>query len=90
MRYIYFTGGNGYCGCDIDEVSVFPDDTTDEELDQYAYEMAIDNAETYEYVATGWDEGWESEEAEDLYYQDSYCNWVEITEEEYKEMKGDS
>lgn len=89
-RYIRFIGGNGYCGCDIDEVEVFPDDTTDKELDQCADDMAMENGESFEDVATGWDRDFESEEEREDYYDGCYCSWHEISEEDYKEMKGEN
>ena len=85
MRYIKFTGGNGYCGCDIEEYVEYEDDTTDEELDVDAREYALDNGETYEYVATGWDEDWECEEDRDNYYEGCWCIWEEISKEEFEE-----
>lgn len=84
MRYIHFTGGNGYCGCDIDEYQTF-EDITDEELDTIADEKAMENGEQYEYVCTGWDEEFESEEERDDYYANCSCNWEEISKEEWEE-----
>lgn len=89
MRFIHFTGGNGFCGCDIDDYEKFPDDTTDEELDQIAEEKAAENAETLEYVATGWDGDFESEEERDAYYENANCSWTEITQEEYEDNCGE-
>lgn len=87
MRYIHFTGGNGYCGCDIDEYVEFEGDTLDEDLDQYAADLAADNGETFSYVATGWGEDFESEQEENDYYENCWCNWEEVSEEEYEENK---
>lgn len=86
MRYIHFSGGTPYCGCDFDEVEEFPDDTEDSFLDQIAEDKAHDNGESFEYCATGWGEGFESEEEEESYYMDCWCNWEEISEEEYMEL----
>lgn len=88
MRYIYFTGGTGYCGCDFDEYLEVPDDTPDSMLDSMAEDFAYDNGESYEHVATGWGNGWETEEEQESYYQeDCWCSWEEISEEEYLENK---
>ena len=87
MRYIRFTGGTGYCGCDIEDYRA-PDSVEDHEIDLIAEDMAHDNAESYEHVATGWGEGWESEQDEEDYYANAYCDWEEITREEYIENGG--
>ena len=91
MRYIKFSGGNGYCGCDWEEVAIVDDDATDRDLDNQAYNLAMDYAEGYTYVAEGYDidTGWEYEEAEDVYYGDVTFSWQEITEEEYNEALAD-
>lgn len=86
MRYIHFTGGNNYCGCDLDEYEKF-DDITDKELDQYAEGLAQDNGESFEHVAIGWGEEFESEEEEEDYYSNCWCKWEEISKEEYEENK---
>lgn len=88
MRFIHFTGGNGYCGCDIDEYVAFEDGTDDIVIDMYANKLAEENGETYEYVATGWDIDWESEEEREMYYENCYCDWEEISEEEFEEGRG--
>lgn len=91
MRYVKFSGGNGYCGCDWEEVAIVDDDTTDWNLDQQSYDLAMDYAEGYGHVAEGYDNdtGWESEEAENEYYEGVTSRWREITEEEYNEALTD-
>ena len=91
MKYYHLSGGNGYCGCDWDEYIAFYDDVSMDEIENYANELAYENAEAYEYVATGWDKDRESEEDSDEYYTrdeyyasiSDYTNWEEVTEEEY-------
>lgn len=80
MRYIKFIGGTGYCGTDFEEVKAFSDSTTDEELYTYSEELAHDNAAEYEMDVDGdyFEDGGE-------YFETAYCDWTEITEEEYKE-----
>lgn len=87
MRYVKFWGDNGYAGCDWEEFQQVDADTTDEELDTMAGDLAYDYAESYEHVAEGYDmdEGWESEEDEDEYYQNIDYGWKYISEEEYRE-----
>lgn len=88
MRYIKFTGGTGYCGCDFEEVEAFPDSASDIFLDAVAVNKAHDNAVSLEHCATGGiDEDFETEEDREAYYADAYCHWEEISEEDYRELK---
>ena len=87
MKYVRFYGGNGYCGCDYEEYEKFEDDITEEELNDYSREMACENAETYEWVARGYDSDWESEEESEEYYENALddCGWDYCTEEDFLE-----
>lgn len=85
MKYIKFYGGNGYCGCDFEQYEVYEDDVTKETLAEIAYDLANDNAQSYEYIVTGWDEDFESEEEKESYYEDIEYGWEEVTKEEYEE-----
>lgn len=87
MRYIHFAGGNGYCGCNIDEYEAFPDTASDLFLDNIANDKAYDNGETFSYVATDGGADFESEEEEANYYADCWCDWEEVSKEEYEENK---
>ena len=80
MRYIRFTGGNGYCGCDLETYEKFEDDATNEYLDEYACDLAKDNAESYE---GNFD--FEDDEEIEEYYENIYYDWEEVSEEEYNE-----
>ena len=95
MRYIELTVDTGYAG--TSQIEYLKTDMTDDELNEYAHDAALENAEMYEYVVLGWDEdvysyaesnGIDVEEAEQMiedYYSDAGYSWVEISEEEYKE-----
>ena len=85
MKYIKFYGGNGYSGCDFEQYEAYEDNITEEALAEIAYELANDNAQSYEYIATGWDEDFESEEERESYYENIECGWEEVTKEEYEE-----
>lgn len=85
MRYIKFFGGNGYCGCDFKDYQVFDDDITDSDLEEIAHDLGMENAESYEYVVTGWYNDFESQEERDDYYGNIDFGWEEITKEEYEE-----
>lgn len=80
--FVRITYSNGYCGCDNEEVVEVENM---EEAEAYAQEGLHDYEETYEYVACGWDNDFESEEDRDAYYEG--CSYLieEITEEEYQE-----
>jgi len=47
MRKIYFIYSTGYVGMDGHEVREYPDDVTDLELDDAAWQGALDHAESY-------------------------------------------
>lgn len=80
--FVRITYSNGYCGCDNEEVLEVENI---EEAEAYAQDAIHDYAETYEYVATGWERDFESEEERDSYYEDCSYSIEEITEEEYQE-----
>lgn len=95
MRYIKVFGETQFCGTAFE--LYLKTDMTDGELYAYASELALENAEQYDYMVFGWGEDAESyaedcgisiEEAEELmenYYADVYGDWEEVTEEEYRE-----
>lgn len=85
-RYIRFAGGNGYCGCDFDDLAAFDDDTTDRVIDEYGFELALDNAESLASAATGGEE-FESEEEEQEYFDNCWYEWEEISLEEYERIR---
>lgn len=47
MRRIVFTYHTGYCGMDGHDFRMYPDDVTEEELWDDAWEGALSNAESY-------------------------------------------
>lgn len=82
--FVRINYSNGYCDCDESEVLEVENI---EEAEAYAAEDIYDYAESNAYVATGWDEGFESEEEEEAYYENCTFDIEEITEEEYQEEK---
>ena len=86
MVYIKFVGGNGYCGCDWEEYQAF-EEFNEKEFDEILEELSYENAESYEYIATGWGEDFETEDDREDYYDRALSegNWFEVTEEEYEE-----
>lgn len=81
-RYIVITLSNGYCGCDKTEYVIFPEGTTDSEIEAYIEDEIVDYAESYSCMATGWEGDFESEEDEETYYDNINSNWREVTKEE--------
>lgn len=86
MQYVKFTGGNGYCGCDFETCEAFEQDMTEEELLGYLDELVRENAESFSHCATGCGGDFESEEEEEMYYENASGDYEIITKEEYEEM----
>ncbi len=47
MKAVEFTCSTGFCGMDETEIVEFDDDVTTEHLDEYAWDLALQNAESY-------------------------------------------
>ena len=77
--------GNGYCGCDSEEVFFFEDGTAEAIINETVCDWARDNAESYTYVHFGWGEEYSDEDYED--YLENYVDfdWHDATYEEYVE-----
>lgn len=69
MIYVKFWGGNGYAGCDFEEYEKFDTIKSDAFLNDWAYDLARNNAEAHEDVVYGW----------------NGPDWDEVTQEEYEE-----
>lgn len=83
MLYVKCFCENGYCGCDMEDVLTFEEGTSEIEIDECIRDIAIDHAESFEYVATGWGNDFESDEDRDFYYENIDYSWKYITKEEY-------
>jgi len=92
MRKIIFFLSAGFAGMDAHESEVYPDDVTNEELDDESWERAVQHAETYgiypeadlEYIS---DEGLkELEESGEI---DNYTHNIEGWWEDYVPEKHD-
>lgn len=84
MKYYKFTAETPFCGTDHEEYQTYEKELTEAELNEIADEICADNAESFEYLISGWDDEPTEEELAD-YYADCHGSWVEITEEEYLE-----
>jgi hypothetical protein len=92
MKYYKFIAETPYCGTEMEDYRSFDYEPTEAELEEIADELCRENAESYEYLVSGWDdenfEGMTEEEQQeeiDNYYADCYGGWKEITEEEFLE-----
>lgn len=74
MRYIIITLSNGYCGWDEEHYLIFPKDTSDDEISEYAETLTDDYAASYEWLAE------DSDEDMQLYYEECRFDWVEVFE----------
>lgn len=87
MKYVKFMCETPFCGTELEEYCAFEDNITEEELDDILNDMVYDNAQSFEYCATGWGSDFESEEEREAYYEDCCGSWVYISKEEYEENK---
>jgi hypothetical protein len=90
MFYFKFIADTAYCGTKCIEYMAFEERPPEIELDDIAEEIAINNAESFEYLVTGWDDD-EFDNDEDRaaaledYYNDVSGCWIEISKEEFEE-----
>ena len=96
MRYIKFICDTPFCGADLEMYVAFEDDYTDENLDQYAADLAYENGESYEDIEGDYfiyREDYDTEEdyeeaifeAESEYYSECSGDWEEVSYEEFLE-----
>jgi hypothetical protein len=92
MFYYKFTSGTPYCGTEIEYYHQFEEQPSAAELEEMSDEYTQQAYDSYSYLHSGWDgenlEDMTEEEAEeymDDFYADCYCEYGEISEEEYNE-----
>ena len=92
MFYYKFTSGTPYCGTEQEHYVKSADPLTKEDLEEMTEEYAQQAYEDYSYLHSGWnDENLEDmteEEATeymDDFRADCYCEWEEISKEEFEE-----
>ena len=88
MRKIFFTYYTGFCGSGGHAVDEFEDDVTNKELDQYAYDGAIANAEMYGiYPTEDASDDYDEEESRGDEYSDgiegTWCDYIAEKHEGY-------
>ena len=92
MFYYKFTSGTPYCGTEGEHYVKSDESLTQAELEEIAEEYAQQAYEDYSYLHSGWNdeelEEMTEEEAEeymDNFRADCYCEYEEISREEYEE-----
>lgn len=90
MFYFKFIADTPYSGTEEIDYRKFKERPSNAELDEMAEDFSQLNAESYEYLVTGWDgdefdDDEEEAEALENYYADCIGTWEEITEEEFEE-----
>ena len=93
MYYYKFTADTIFCGTENEYHVATKEPLTEKEIDEMKEEYARENAESFEYLLTGWeddvfDDESEREEALNNYYADAECSCEEITKEQYEEELG--
>lgn len=93
MFYYKFTADTIFCGTENEYHVVTKEPLTEKEIDSMREEFARENAESFEYLLTGWEDDAfededEREEALNNYYADAECSCEEITKEQYEEELG--
>lgn len=92
MLYVKFVLGTAYCGTEEIIKHKYENNCTDRDIEEEFFEEVRNNAESYEYLLTGWNgenfEDLSEEEVEDElenYYNSAKENsyWEYITIEEY-------
>lgn len=81
MLFVYMMPSNGFCGCDIDYMMTFPDNTSTEEIDKAFKRIQFDNAAEFEELCIDSD----NEEEVREYYSNLSGGWKFISEEDYYE-----
>ena len=92
MKYYKFVSGTPYCGTENEYYHKFKDEPKIDVLEELVGEYAQQAYEDYCYLHSGWNDenfdGMTEEEIEeymDNFRSDCYCEWEEVTEEEYEE-----
>ena len=88
-RYVIATRNNGFWGCDEIECYIFPEGTTDREIDKYIEEGMSDYAESYENSVRGCDEDLENEDEAQEYCDNCCFDWYDASEEEIEGYEGE-
>lgn len=78
-RIILAHCGNGYVGCDAEDLFIYDNLTDDKIITDEVYAWACDHAESYAYVHFGWDEEYTDEDYDEYLEEYMTLNWQDIT-----------
>ena len=78
-RIILAHCGNGYAGCDAEDLFIYDNLTDDRIITDEVYAWACDHAESYAYVHFGWDEPYTDEDYDEYLEEYMTLNWQDIT-----------
>lgn len=87
VRYIHFFGDAGFCGTEYHCFSKFTDDTHRLFHPELHLRYRLGNAESYEYLATGWNSDFDDDQEREIYYEGANGGWEELTKDRYEEEK---
>lgn len=88
MHYYHFVADTPFIGTENHYFLEVKKPLTEKEIAEECEEYKIDNAGSYSYLVTGWDENWDNEEEMEDYYADCSCYCEEITDpEEWEELQ---
>lgn len=78
----------GYAGMDACDILMMPDDATEDEVQEEAYQMAVQHAESYGYYPRyEYDLSDEDEELDGDHYTDGIEGWAELYDPKKHDMK---
>lgn len=77
--------GNGYCGCDSEEVFIYEAGVSEKDINEDVHDWAVENAESYAHVHFGWDGEYSDEEYEEYIENHVDMDWHIADYEEYVE-----
>jgi hypothetical protein len=83
MKKIFMHASTGYCGMDLNQVVQVPVETTNEELDSWAWQEALQNAESYGYYETAEDSEEEDEDRDEWTTDQIDCYWEPYDEKKH-------
>ena len=81
-RIILAHCGNGYAGCDAEDLFIYDNLTDDKIITDEVYAWACDHAESYAYVHFGRDEEYTDEDYDEYLEEYMTLNWQDITYDE--------
>ena len=85
MMIILASCGNGYCGCESEEVFYYDEDTSSRAIDEDIYDWACDCAEGYAWYHFGYHTDYTEEDWCDYIENYVWMNWHKASYQEYLE-----